>query len=422
MKLCLFKHIIACIFVALLLCPASPLQAQSKKELQQEKNRIEAELKKLDRQLSNAKRNAKLSKNQLAVLDKKIKERNRLIRNINQQMSALNQQIMQTQDSVAIMHNHVDSLKNEYAKVIRTLYREKDNLNGIALLFDTPNYNKAFLRNKYYHEYSAYRKHQATFIRQRERELADLTLQLQAQRHEKTSLLSQEQRQHTQLTKEQKQQERNLNTAETNQKKLQQQITKKQQEKKTLEKQIQKLIAEEVAKARTKKNASRTMSNTSTSQGSKEGGKDNEPAAATPRYDDALSNDFEANKRKLSWPAFYKSVIREFGRYKHESGGENMSNGIELRCSTGAAVYCIFDGTVTRVFTCPNGTKGVIVRHGEYMSVYANLASVSVKEGSAVKTKQVLGKVYAEAEAATCDFNFQIWKGTTPVNPRTFLK
>lgn len=415
-------NILSFLFVILLLCLGNSVQAQSRKELQQEKNRIEAEIKKLDRQLSSAKKDARLSKNQLAALDKKIKERNRLIRNINQQMSALDQQIVQTQDSVTKMHSHVDSLKREYAKVIRTLYREKDNLSSLSLLFDTPNYNKAFLRNKYYREYSAYRKHQASFIQQREMELSDLTMQLQTQRHEKTTLLTQEQRQRTQLSKEQKQQERNLNTANANQEKLKQQISKKQQEKKALEKQIQKIIAEEVAKARAKENTSRTMSNTSTVKGNKNSSKDNESATSTLSYDDALSDSFEANKRKLGWPVFYKSVIREFGRYKHESGGENMSNGIELRCSAGAAVYCIFNGSVTRVFTCPNGTKGIIVRHGEYMSVYANLASVNVTEGTTVKTKQVLGKIFSDPDAATCDFNFQIWKGTTPVNPRTFLK
>lgn len=415
-------NILAPLFIMLLFCLSHNVSAQSKKELQQEKSRIEAEIKKLDRQLSSAKKDARLSKNQLTALARKIKERNRLIRNINQQMSALDQQIMQTQDSVTKMHNHVDSLKREYAKVIRTLYRERDNLSSLALIFDTPNYNKSFLRNKYYREYSAYRKHQATFIKQRETELTDLTMQLQTQRHEKTTLLSQEQRQFTQLSKEQKQQERNLNTANANQKKLRQEISKKQQEKKALEKQIQKIIAEEVAKARVRENTSRTMTNTSTIKGNKSGSKGNEPATSTLGYDDALSSNFEANKHKLGWPVFYKSVIHEFGRYQYESGGENMSNGIELRCSAGAAVYCIFDGIVTRVFTCPNGTKGIIVRHGEYMSVYANLASVSLSEGSRIKTKQMLGKVFSPPEAATCDFNFQIWKGTTPVNPRTFLK
>lgn len=408
------------LLAAMLLAGGSAF-CQSKKELQQEKARIEAEIRKLDKQLSKAKKNTRLNKNQLATLNKKIGKRNKLIKNINQQMGILNQQISQKQDSSRVMRSHVDSLKREYAKVIQVLYKEKDKLSPASLVFDAPNYNVAFLRQKYYRDYSRYRKHQAAFIRQRQQELDDLTMQLQARKNEKSSLLSQEQKQKAQLDKDKRQAQSNIRTAQADEKQLQQQISKKQQEKRALERQIQKLIAEEVAKAnRAKKNTGKTM--TSTTKGSSTAKPTTAPASsAASAKEAALSSDFVGNKGRLSWPVYYKGVIREFGRYRHESGGENMSNGIELSTAPGAQVFAVFKGTATRVFTCPNGTKGIIVRHGEYMSVYANMATTSVKEGAEVNTKQLLGTVYAGG-ASTGEFNFQIWKGTTPVNPRTFLR
>ena len=103
------------------------------------------------------------------------------------------------------------------------------------------------------------------------------------------------------------------------------------------------------------------------------------------------------------------------------SATHNMNNGIDLVCRGGAAVQCVFNGTVTRVFTCPNGTKGIIVRHGEYMTVYANLGTVTVGEGAKVSTKQNLGTVYTNSDG-TAEFSFQLWKGTASQNPRSWLR
>ena len=142
------------------------------------------------------------------------------------------------------------------------------------------------------------------------------------------------------------------------------------------------------------------------------------PASAA---ETALSNDFASNKGRFSWPVYYTKVSREYGRYSHESGGQNMNYGIDLVCKSGTTVQCIFNGTVSRVFTCPNGTKGIIVRHGDYMTVYANLGSVAVSEGAKVSTKQNLGTVYTNSDG-TADFSFQIWKGTASQNPRSWLR
>ena len=114
-------------------------------------------------------------------------------------------------------------------------------------------------------------------------------------------------------------------------------------------------------------------------------------------------------------------MAREYGRYTHESGGQNMNNGIDLITAAGAEVTAVYKGKVTRIFTCPNGTKGVIIRHGEYMTVYANLAKVTVKENTDVATKQKIGTVQAGSDGVS-EFSFQLWKSTQSQNPRSWLK
>ena len=303
------------------------------------------------------------------------------------------------------MQVQIDSLKTEYAKVVRTLYGNRGNLDKLVLLMDTKSYNYAFLRTKYFTQYSRYRRRQAAFIREKEAELNEAGVALARQQRETTTLLAQEQRHKDELAREQKLRQQNLKKSQQQEKDLQAQINKKEKQKRQLQQQIQRIINEEIAKANKKSGSS--------------SGKSGSNAGSAAEV--ALSNDFVSNKGRFPWPVYYTKVLREYGKYTHSSGGQNMNNGIDLLCKSGASVQSIFNGTVSRVFICPNGTKGIIVRHGEYMTVYANMGTVTVSEGSKVTTKQNLGTVYTNSEG-NAEFSFQLWKGTSSLNPRSWLR
>ena len=393
--------------VAVLLLAAAPAAAQSKKQLENDKAKVEQEIKRLNSDLASAKKNSRSSQQQITLLEKKITERTKLINNINGQLNLLTIRMSETQDSIRVMKVRIDSLKAEYAKTIRVLYGQRGNLDQMTLLLDTRAYSRAYLRMRFFREYSNYRRRQAAFIRLKEKELNDVGDELQRQQREQTSLIEQQMRQKDELAREQKQQQQQLKDSKQKEKKLQQQIAQKEKQKRQLQQQIQRIIDEEVAKAR--KNKKKNTTGTTTV---------NKTATDA---DVALSNDFASNKGKLPWPVSYNKVEREFGRYTHASGGQNMNNGIDLVCPPGAAVKSVFNGVVTRVFTGPDGTKGVIVRHGSYMTVYAHLGTVTVSEGTKVKTGQNLGTVYTNSNG-TAEFSFQLWNEKTVQNPRKWLK
>ena len=399
-------HFLSLLFFLLLPTLAS---GQSKKQLERDKARVEQEIKKLNSDLAKAKKNSRSSQQQLNLLEKKISERTKLINNLGGQLNLLNMRMTQTEDSISLIRTQIDSLKLEYGRVVRALYNERGNLDKMVLLLDTKSYNYAYLRTKYYRDYSRYRRRQAAHIQQKEQELGDISLDLQRQQREQSDLLAQQRRQKDQLSREQKEKQQSLKASKQQEKSLQQQIAKKEQQKRQLQQQIQKIINEEIAKAasRKKKGSTATGSSGSTTTASS--------------AEVALTADFASNKGRLPWPCYYNKVSREYGKYTHASGGQNMNNGIDLLCKAGAPVKAVFNGTVSRVFTCPNGTRGIIVRHGEYMTVYANLATVTVSEGRDVATNQNLGTVYT-ADDGTAEFSFQLWKGTTSQNPRQWLR
>ena len=421
--------------MVLALCFVMPVEAQnkSKKQLEKEKTQLEKEIKRLNADLAKAKKNTKLTSSQLASLNKKITERNKLIDNINGQLSHLDSQISQMNDSIGRMQTRRKSLQDEYASTVRSLYREYNNVDKWVLLFDSPSYNKALLRTKYFRKYNERRLQQSRAIRDTERQLQEVGDELQRQRSQQTNLLSQEKRQRDQLTKEQRQKEASVQQSKADEKKLSQQLSKKEEQKRKLQKQIQRLIDEEVRRAAeeraaAKKAAASKPASTKTTAKSSTGSKNSEEtsAPATPTdktmaEENALSNDFASNKGKLAWPVVYTSISRNYGLYTHESGGQNMNNGIDLVTVQGTNVYAIFKGKVSRVFTCPNGTIGIIIRHGDYMTVYCNLASCSVKSGQNVSTRATIGKVASDANG-NGEFSFQLWKGRESQNPRSWLR
>ena len=396
---------------ALLLC-AHPTQGQTKKQLERDKVKIEKEIARLNDELTKARKNSKNSTKQISLIKGRIQERTKLIDNINGQMALLDRQIGRTEDSLRVVRTQIDNMKAEYARVVRTLYGLRQNINSTGLLFDNEQYNYSYLKMKYFAEYSRYRKHQETAIKRREQLFNDMSLDLQRQRKEKTSLLAQERKQRDALSREQQQQQKKLNKSQQDEKSLQQQISKKEKQRRELQQQIQQLINAEVAK----------NSGGSASSGSSSGGSKNSSGSSggSKTYSDAASSDFAQNRGRLPWPVYYKSVAREYGIYTHPSGGKNKNNGIDLNCTPGATVSAVFGGTVVKVDSF-QGTKVVIVRHGAYMTVYAGLGTVSVSQGSKVSTKQTLGTVY-KGDEATSEFSFQVWCGGDALNPRHWLR
>ena len=199
----------------------SAAYSQSKKELESDKAKVEQEIKRLNNDLAKAKKNSKAGQQQLRLLEKKIAERTRLINNLDGQLNLLNIRMTQTEDSIALIRGEVDSMKVEYGKVVRALYRERHNVSHLSLVLDTKSYNYAYLRTKYFRDDSRYRRRQAMVIRQKEQELSDAGMELKRQQREQQGLLEQHRRQKAELAHEQQVQQKSLKNSKQQEKALQ---------------------------------------------------------------------------------------------------------------------------------------------------------------------------------------------------------
>lgn len=383
----------------------SGLHAQNKKEqLQDEKAQLEKEIQLTNELLSETRENKSSSLNQLVLLKNKINTREALIDNIQLQINTLNQQIDLNQEIIHQLTLDLENLKEEYAIIIYNSYKNHDSFSRLMFIFSAEDFSQAYRRIKYFQQYSAYRKTQAALIEETQLEINTRLEELEQQKDEKVGLLNSMKSEKSQLLSEKDEKNKMVVSLNKKEKELMASIQEKEAAAQKLQEEIEKIIAEEIAKANKKEGTN----NTST-------------FALTPE-ELKLSNDFETNQGKLPWPVERGIISSTFGEHPHEvlKGVKTKNNGINILTSENTPARTVFAGKVTKVLSIPHYHYVVMIRHGEYVSVYSNLLTVTVEEGDEVRLKQSIGQIFTNAENKT-EIHFELWKGKELLDPSNWL-
>src|SRR5690606_12351506 len=136
----------------------------------------------------------------------------------------------------------------------------------------------------------------------------------------------------------------------------------------------------------------------------------------------ALSSSFAGNRGKLPWPVETGFIAQGYGTFPHPTlKGITLDNdGIDIRTQPNSNVRAVFDGTVTKITTMPGYGGTVIVKHGEYYTMYSRLKNITVKSGQTIKAKDVIGQVGVNAEGES-EVHFQTWKGLQIMDPAAWI-
>lgn len=392
-------------------------QAPSKEDLQSRKKQLAQEIADTQRILRETQKNKKATMAQLNALVKQIEARERLINTISSEIRLLDNQIGRTDYEIEQLQLELEQLKREYAAMIRFAYRNQSSYNKLMFVFAAQNFNQAYKRLKYLQQFSEYRQRQAKYIEEAQRKLELKMKELESNKEVKSDLLQEEQQEKVILGKEKSQKESMAKQLGAKEQKLKNQITAKQKASKKLDQQIQDIIRKEIAAARKK------AEEEAKAKGTKMPNAEKGSAANLTLTPEALklSKEFTSNKGRLPWPVEKGVIIEQFGAHEHPQlkGVMVQNNGVDIKTTSGAAVRAIFNGTISGVIQIPGGLNAVLVRHGEFTTVYTNLKSVSVKMGQQVTTKQNIGVVATEDDLSSVEI--QIWKGINKLNPVEWL-
>lgn len=382
-------------FISLVFFAAIPIliMGQSDKtELEKKKQQLRKDIAYKNELLDKTAKEKEKSLNQLVLLNTKISEREELIATINSEIELLDTKINDNTELIVSMNNDIKSLKGEYAKMIEFAYRNRSNYNKIMYVFASEDFNQAYRRIRQLQQYTSYRQRQAEAILHLEELLERKNEELQRERSEKESLLVNERKERQQLSSEKKEKQTLYSELKTKEKELRDEIKAKEKEQLAIQKAIEKIIAEEIKKAKEAEGAgadSWTMT----------------PEAK------ALANSFTANKGNLPWPVERGVITSRFGVHSHPvlKQIKIRNNGVTISTSQESTARCVFEGIVSQVIVIPGNGKAVIVRHGDYLTVYAKLSEVYVQSGDKVSIKQVIGKVLTQEEKT--ELQFEIRKG-----------
>lgn len=418
-----------------------PLSAQSSrliKELESKRGELQKQIADTESLLKNTKKDVGSQLNSLVSLTGQIEERKRYILAINNDVEALQRELSVLERQLRTLQRDLQDKKKKYESSVQYLYRNKSIEEKLMFIFSAKSLGQTYRRLRYVREYATYQRLQGEEILKKQEQIKKKRAELLQVKTAKENLLKEREGEKQKLEDQEKQKREMVANLQKKQKGLQSEINKKRREANQLNARIDKLIAEEIERARKraaeearreaearKKSEAKEGKSTSTSSGT-ETKKKAEPleAYSMSKADRELSGNFVSNRGKLPMPISGPYIITShYGQYAVE-GLRNVkldNKGIDIQGKPGAQARAIFDGKVAAVFQL-NGLFNVLIRHGNYISVYCNLSSASVKSGDTVSTKQAIGQVFSDAsDNGRTVLHFQLRKEKDKLNPEPWL-
>ncbi|HWV72683.1 MAG TPA: peptidoglycan DD-metalloendopeptidase family protein [Pseudosphingobacterium sp.] len=413
--------------IVVLSCLALSGWAQSSAQLKKQREALTREIELLNNTLRSTSKDKSLSLKQVNALNAQINLRVKKINTINTEMALIEKQINKNTNTIRSLQAELAKLKKGYASMVQFAFRNQSAYNKLMFLFASNDFNQAYKRLKYLQQFSDSRKKQAQEIEDTQKSIEQKIAELAANRKEKVVLLTDQEKEKKTLDGQKSVKSRALNDLTKKEKQYKQELNKKQQEDARLARAIQTAIRREIEEARRKAEeearrlaAEEAKKNPNAKAPEKTARTtDKEALLSTPEAA-KLAADFTGNRGRLPWPVASGSITQGYGQYTYGKGVKVSSNGLTIRTAAGAAVRAVFDGVVSTVFQMQN-QYAVIVRHGNYFTVYQNLKSVSVSKNQKVTVKQTIGTVAVDPTEGTSDLHFEIWQGTSPINPSSWL-
>ena len=373
------------------------LHAQDTRAQEAKKARLEREIAIIDKQLADNSSKSSAMLSNLTLIRKKISNRKALVEESDRQIRQISDNMYLKQHQINRLQARVDTLTNHYSRLVLSAYKNRDSRIWYMYMLASDNIGQAFRRYSYFKNLSNQMNQEAKDILKMQEELVSEREQLAAMRKEAQAVKAERVKELEKLRKEESQADNVVRKLKKNRKTYQNQLAAKKKEVVALNKEIERIVAAAMK-----------------SPG--KSGKKSEP------IDYKLAEEFSNNKGKLPWPAD-GPVVGRFGRHFHPVF-KNLelppNNGMDIALGKGSGVKAVFKGVVKQVLVMPGYNQCVLVQHGNYFTFYCKLKTVDVKAGTKVATGDVIGTV--DTINGDTQLHFEVWKGTKPQNPESWLR
>jgi septal ring factor EnvC (AmiA/AmiB activator) len=430
----------------------------SSDKLKKEQQKLEKKISNTKVLLNKVKSSSQASLNELKLIDNQIKSREALVRVFDNQVRVAEIKMVEKKQEVNQLKARLIQLKKQYKSMLLYAYKHRNNYGKIMFILSSDNYNEASKRTKYLKKVAGIQKKQMALILQHRSLINKELNQIKEEKETKSKALEEKKIEREQITKDKFSKEKTYQKFKQEEQKLYAQLKEDERKKEELKQKINAAIRadiarqeaergrkeaealkkreadakkkkeqEELARKNKEKEKGKTPSSTTTLEKTpeKEPEETKAPVFVETSEGSVAGKNFESNKGRLPAPVSSGSIVESFGRNAHPTLPDvfTNNNGVDYACSKGANVRAIFEGEVTSVFSITGAGKVVIIKHGNYRSVYSNLKETYVSIGSKVSTKQAIGSLMIDGNVSVCHFEIhQIVNGVPKcLNPQLWV-
>ena len=393
-----------CCFLIISVATSQSTSARQK-ALEEQKKRLQQEIKQINTILFSNIRKEKSVVSKVEDLDLKISVRSQIVKVNNQQANLLTRQINVNQRDITNLRSELKNLKKDYANMIVKSYKSKSSQNRLMFLFSSSYFLQAYKRIQYMKQYANFRKKQGEEISEKTQTIQNLNKTLLDQKSIKEALVAENKIVQTTLMKERKFQQNLIRSIKSKSRSLTSEIKQKQRQSAAIDKEIERLIREAIAAS------------------NKLAGKASKNVFALTPEAKLLAKNFVANKGKLPWPVEKGVVTQRFGTQPHPLVKTTMikSNGVTIATNPKSKARAVFDGEVMAILSFKGSNPAVLIKHGNFITTYKNIAKVYVRKGQKVKSKQSIGEIFTHPQSGKTTLQFSVFNELKPQNPKNWI-
>ncbi|SDR83975.1 Septal ring factor EnvC, activator of murein hydrolases AmiA and AmiB [Gillisia sp. Hel1_33_143] len=391
--------------VLLLFIASLSAEAQTKESLEQRRIELRQEIQRISDLRNSNKKKEKSVLTEVEDLVRQIRTTENLIKVTNQQANLLTRDINTNTNRIQQLRKELESLKEDYGNMIAKSYKSKSQQSRIMFLLSSQSFLQAYKRLQYMKQYANYRKKQGDEIKSKTEELQGLNTNLIAQKKNKDKLIVENRQTKAQLEKNRQSQQVLIKSIRQKEGQFASQIKKKQQEINAIDKQIDDIIRASIAKSN-----------------KESGSTERDTYKLTPEAK-ALAANFASNKGRLPWPVKSGVVTTRFGTQPHPivKSVTINSNGVHIETGKGSNAKAVFGGTVSEVQVVKGANKAVMVRHGDYLTIYNNLSNIYVKRGDVISLGQDIGEIATNSSTGKTTLYFLLYKNMEKLDPSDWI-
>jgi septal ring factor EnvC (AmiA/AmiB activator) len=380
-------------------------QAQTRQELEAKRQAIQQEIDEINTIIKTTESKGQSALSEYEDLQKRIKATEILIQVNNQEANLLTREINANANKIDRLRKELEQLKADYEQMIRKSYMSKSDKSRIMFLFSSESFLQAYKRIQYMKQFAQYRKKQGEEVMLQTKTLQELNTTLFEQRRDQEKILAQNRKTKSDLVGDKNNLEQLLASINQQKQKYAKELKEKQKEASRIDREIDRLIREAIAKE------------------NKKVGSDSKATFKLTPEAEALAKDFAQNKGKLPWPVKSGVVSMRFGERPHPivKTIKVMSNGVRIDTEQNGKARAVFEGEVSQVSKIPGANVVVMIRHGDYLSIYNNLQKVFVKSGDKVVRGEEIGEVGINSSSGKTTLIFQLFKNTVKLNPEQWI-